>query len=150
MGGGMALAVAGRKLMTGTDVVTFDSLLMGIAGWCCSRCSRWRLRLHLGLWWRWRAIVRCLRGSSGAAWCQRGCRGDRVAVMKYCRPILDYSGTLDLLTDNGRTVVRIVVATKVQQSADSLMCQSRSLFDWPDVVVSERAHSTWPVCSRSR
>jgi site-specific DNA recombinase len=41
------------------------------------------------------------------------------AVTQYDRPIIDPSGTLDLLTDNGRTVARIVVATKNQQSADT-------------------------------
>ncbi len=40
-------------------------------------------------------------------------------VTRFGRPIIDYSGTLDLLTDNGRTVARIVVATKAQQSADT-------------------------------
>jgi site-specific DNA recombinase len=38
-------------------------------------------------------------------------------VEHYRRPILDITGTLDLLTDNGRTVARIVVATHAQSSA---------------------------------
>jgi len=41
------------------------------------------------------------------------------AVIQHDRPIIDPTGTLDLLTDNGRTVARIVVATKNQQSADT-------------------------------
>ncbi|MEU1353012.1 recombinase family protein [Streptomyces cinnamoneus] len=40
-------------------------------------------------------------------------------VENFRRPIIDITGTLDLLTDNGRTVARIVVATKNQQSADT-------------------------------
>lgn len=40
-------------------------------------------------------------------------------VQNFHRPIIDITGTLDLLTDNGRTVARIVVATKNQQSADT-------------------------------
>ena len=40
-------------------------------------------------------------------------------VEHFDRPILDITGTLDLLTDNGRTVARIVVATYNKQSADA-------------------------------
>lgn len=40
-------------------------------------------------------------------------------VEHFGRPILDITGTLDLLTDNGRTVARIVVATYNKQSADT-------------------------------
>lgn len=40
-------------------------------------------------------------------------------VQHFHRPILDITGTLDLLTDNGRTVARIVVATYNKQSADT-------------------------------
>jgi site-specific DNA recombinase len=40
-------------------------------------------------------------------------------VENFRRPIIDITGTLDLLTDNGRTVARIIVATKNQQSADT-------------------------------
>jgi site-specific DNA recombinase len=46
-------------------------------------------------------------------------------VVQHQRPILDCSGTLDLLTDNGRTVARIVVATKSGQSADTARRVSR-------------------------
>ncbi|MET8364101.1 recombinase family protein [Micromonospora sp. NPDC005194] len=40
-------------------------------------------------------------------------------VQHFGRPIIDITGTLDLLTDNGRTVARIVVATYNKQSADT-------------------------------
>ncbi len=40
-------------------------------------------------------------------------------VQHFDRPIIDITGTLDLLTDNGRTVARIVVATNNKQSADT-------------------------------
>ena len=40
-------------------------------------------------------------------------------VQHFRRPIVDITGTLDLLTDNGRTVARIVVATANKQSADT-------------------------------
>ncbi|MFC6021883.1 recombinase family protein [Plantactinospora solaniradicis] len=40
-------------------------------------------------------------------------------VQHFGRPIIDITGTLDLLTDNGRTVARIVVATNNKQSADT-------------------------------
>ena len=40
-------------------------------------------------------------------------------VAHFGRPILDWTGTLDLLTDNGRTVARIVVATANKASADT-------------------------------
>lgn len=40
-------------------------------------------------------------------------------VENFRRPIIDITGTLDLLTDNGRTVARIVVATANKQSADT-------------------------------
>jgi DNA invertase Pin-like site-specific DNA recombinase len=40
-------------------------------------------------------------------------------VEHFGRPIIDITGTLDLLTDNGRTVARIVVATNNKQSADT-------------------------------
>jgi len=40
-------------------------------------------------------------------------------VEHFDRPIVDIAGTLDLLTDNGRTVARIVVATYNKQSADA-------------------------------
>lgn len=40
-------------------------------------------------------------------------------VQHYGRPILDFTDTLDLLTDNGRTVARILVATSNKQSADT-------------------------------
>ncbi|WTW99916.1 recombinase family protein [Streptomycetaceae bacterium NBC_01309] len=46
-------------------------------------------------------------------------------VENFRRPIIDITGTLDLLTDNGRTVARIVVATKNQQSADTARRVSR-------------------------
>lgn len=45
---------------------------------------------------------------------------DAIEVVEHFgRPILDITGTLDLLTDNGRTVARIVVATNNKQSADT-------------------------------
>jgi site-specific DNA recombinase len=45
---------------------------------------------------------------------------DAIEVVEHFRrPILDITGTLDLLTDNGRTVARIVVATYNKQSADT-------------------------------
>ncbi|CCH34995.1 recombinase family protein [Actinosynnema sp. NPDC047251] len=45
---------------------------------------------------------------------------DAIEVVEHFgRPILDITGTLDLLTDNGRTVARIVVATTNKQSADT-------------------------------
>ncbi|MFF3659685.1 recombinase family protein [Streptomyces olivochromogenes] len=40
-------------------------------------------------------------------------------VENFGRPIIDITGTLDLLTDNGRTVARIVAATNNKQSADT-------------------------------
>ncbi|WP_405870994.1 recombinase family protein [Streptomyces sp. NBC_00005] len=40
-------------------------------------------------------------------------------VENFKRPIIDITGTLDLLTDNGRTVARIVTATNNKQSADT-------------------------------
>ena len=40
-------------------------------------------------------------------------------VQHYGRPILDITGSLDLLTDNGRTVARMLIAAKSQQSADT-------------------------------
>jgi site-specific DNA recombinase len=40
-------------------------------------------------------------------------------VQHFRRPIIDITGTLDLLTDNGRTVARIIVATANKQSADT-------------------------------
>ncbi|GHD68759.1 integrase [Streptomyces mirabilis] len=40
-------------------------------------------------------------------------------VENFGRPIIDITGTLDLLTDNGRTVARIVTATSNKQSADT-------------------------------
>ncbi|MEV4445455.1 MULTISPECIES: recombinase family protein [Streptomyces] len=40
-------------------------------------------------------------------------------VENFGRPIIDITGTLDLLTDNGRTVARIVTATNNKQSADT-------------------------------
>ncbi|WP_042420749.1 recombinase family protein [Streptacidiphilus anmyonensis] len=40
-------------------------------------------------------------------------------VENFRRPIIDITGTLDLLTDNGRTVARILVATSNKQSADT-------------------------------
>ncbi|MEU8921012.1 recombinase family protein [Kitasatospora sp. NPDC048545] len=40
-------------------------------------------------------------------------------VQNFRRPIIDITGTLDLLTDNGRTVARIMVATNNKQSADT-------------------------------
>jgi site-specific DNA recombinase len=40
-------------------------------------------------------------------------------VQHYGRPILDYTDTLDLLTENGRTIARILVATSAKQSADT-------------------------------
>ncbi|MGW3193506.1 recombinase family protein [Streptomyces sp. NPDC001118] len=40
-------------------------------------------------------------------------------VENFKRPIIDITGTLDLLTDNGRTVARIVTATANKQSADT-------------------------------
>ncbi|GAA1288269.1 recombinase family protein [Saccharothrix xinjiangensis] len=45
---------------------------------------------------------------------------DAIEVVEHFhRPILDITGTLDLLTDNGRAVARIVVATNNKQSADT-------------------------------
>ena len=45
---------------------------------------------------------------------------DAIEVVEHFRrPIMDITGTLDLLTDNGRTVARIVVATNNKQSADT-------------------------------
>ncbi|GLW94794.1 recombinase family protein [Actinokineospora globicatena] len=45
---------------------------------------------------------------------------DAIEVVEHFRrPIIDIAGTLDLLTDNGRTVARIVVATNNKQSADT-------------------------------
>jgi site-specific DNA recombinase len=45
---------------------------------------------------------------------------DAIEVVEHFgRPIIDITGTLDLLTDNGRTVARIVVATNNKQSADT-------------------------------
>lgn len=46
-------------------------------------------------------------------------------VEHFGRPIIDITGTLDLLTDNGRTVARIVVATNNKQSADTARRQRR-------------------------
>jgi DNA invertase Pin-like site-specific DNA recombinase len=46
-------------------------------------------------------------------------------VEHYRRPILDITGTLDLLTDNGRTVARIIVATHAQSSAATARRVSR-------------------------
>jgi site-specific DNA recombinase len=46
-------------------------------------------------------------------------------VHHFRRPIIDITGTLDLLTDNGRTVARIVVATANKQSADTSRRVSR-------------------------
>jgi len=40
-------------------------------------------------------------------------------VENFKRPIIDITGSLDLLTDNGRTVARIVTATNNKQSADT-------------------------------
>jgi site-specific DNA recombinase len=40
-------------------------------------------------------------------------------VENFHRPIIDITGTLDLLTDNGRTVARILVAAASKQSADT-------------------------------
>ncbi|WP_432141330.1 recombinase family protein [Streptomyces sp. bgisy084] len=40
-------------------------------------------------------------------------------VQNFGRPIIDITGSLDLLTDNGRTVARIVTATNNKQSADT-------------------------------
>jgi DNA invertase Pin-like site-specific DNA recombinase len=40
-------------------------------------------------------------------------------VTKFHRPILDYTGTLDLLTENGRMVARMLVAAAAKQSADT-------------------------------
>ena len=40
-------------------------------------------------------------------------------VQHYGRPILDFTDTLDLLTENGRTIARILVATSAKQSADT-------------------------------
>lgn len=40
-------------------------------------------------------------------------------VTKFNRPILDYTGTLDLLTENGRMVARMLVAAAAKQSADT-------------------------------
>ncbi|GAA3251294.1 recombinase family protein [Dactylosporangium siamense] len=45
---------------------------------------------------------------------------DAIEVVEHFqRPIIDITGTLDLLTDNGRTVARIVVAANNKQSADT-------------------------------
>jgi site-specific DNA recombinase len=55
-------------------------------------------------------------------------------VQHFSRPIIDITGTLDLLTDNGRTVARIVVATANKQSADTARRQRRKhraiMADW--------------------
>ncbi|MFI2350534.1 recombinase family protein [Streptomyces sp. NPDC019443] len=40
-------------------------------------------------------------------------------VQNFGRPIIDITGSLDLLTENGRTVARIVTATNGKQSADT-------------------------------
>ncbi|MER7679945.1 recombinase family protein [Streptomyces sp. NPDC096934] len=40
-------------------------------------------------------------------------------VEHYRRPIIDITGTLDLLTDNGRAMARVVVAMANKQSADT-------------------------------
>ncbi|MFE5819038.1 recombinase family protein [Streptomyces sp. NPDC056479] len=40
-------------------------------------------------------------------------------VEHYLRPIIDITGTLDLLTDNGRAMARVVVAMANKQSADT-------------------------------
>lgn len=40
-------------------------------------------------------------------------------VVHYGRPIIDVTGSLDLLTDNGRTMARVIVATANKQSADT-------------------------------
>ncbi|MER5528723.1 recombinase family protein [Streptomyces sp. NPDC002677] len=40
-------------------------------------------------------------------------------VEHYHRPIIDITGTLDLLTDNGRAMARVVVAMANKQSADT-------------------------------
>ncbi|WP_274914701.1 recombinase family protein [Streptomyces sp. WZ-12] len=40
-------------------------------------------------------------------------------VENFGRPIIDSTGSLDLLTGNGRTVARIVTATNGKQSADT-------------------------------
>ncbi|MFE4973081.1 recombinase family protein [Kitasatospora sp. NPDC056651] len=40
-------------------------------------------------------------------------------VENFRRPIIDITGTLDLLTDNGRAVARVVVAMSNKQSADT-------------------------------
>jgi site-specific DNA recombinase len=40
-------------------------------------------------------------------------------VVHYGRPIIDITGSLDLLTDNGRTMARVIVATANKQSADT-------------------------------
>ena len=51
---------------------------------------------------------------------------DAIEVVEHFgRPIVDITGTLDLLTDNGRTVARIVVATYNKQSADTARRVSR-------------------------
>lgn len=45
---------------------------------------------------------------------------DAIEVVEHFgRPIIDITGTLDLLTDNGRTVARILVATNNKQSSDT-------------------------------
>lgn len=41
------------------------------------------------------------------------------AVVHFGRLIIDVTGTLDLLTDNGRTMARVIVATANKQSADT-------------------------------
>lgn len=40
-------------------------------------------------------------------------------VVHYGRPIIDVTGSLDLLTDNGRTMARVIVATANKQSLDT-------------------------------
>ncbi|MFD5543061.1 recombinase family protein [Streptomyces sp. NPDC127079] len=53
---------------------------------------------------------------------------DAIEVMQnFGRPIIDITGTLDLLTDNGRTVARIVTATNNEQSADTARRVSRKI-----------------------
>ncbi|MFF4603777.1 recombinase family protein [Streptomyces sp. NPDC001339] len=46
-------------------------------------------------------------------------------VENFGRPIIDITGSLDLLTDNGRTVARIVTATNNKQSSDTARRVSR-------------------------
>ncbi len=45
---------------------------------------------------------------------------DAIEVVEHFgKPIIDITGSLDLLTDNGRTMARVIVATANKSSADT-------------------------------